>query len=82
MREEARSVPIQTQGEGLVVAQWYVDAFYDAVEDLPSPSDDPKGFAAASEEIEEWTETTVNAALERLREELYSRGVRLVVAER
>lgn len=79
MRERARAVPTQTRG-GLIVAQWYVDAFYDALDDLPDPAG--PAFTAAVEEIEERTQAAVNEALAELRETLARRGIRLEVAER
>lgn len=75
---------------GLVVKQWFVDAFYDDVDELPEPRDGPadggryKGmtFDEVLEKIERETVEAVDAALKTVTMQLASRGVRLVVVER
>lgn len=70
-------------GRGLVIAQWYLDTFYDDIEGLPDPTGDgDNAFTAAIEAIETKTAATVAEHMETLRVTLAADGVRLVVVER
>lgn len=65
---------------GLVVEQWYVDAFYDAVEELPNPTSDAFGEAVA--ELERKTGEAFTDAMEGFRLACQKFGVTVVVQKR
>lgn len=78
MRDPKRAVP---QAEsGLVLAQFYVDAFYEDIESMPRPDTD--AFDVEVDRLTNETTAAIKVAFDAVTAFLAAKKIKLVVAER